>query len=187
VDAAIFSAINGWHTPWLDAVMTGVSWLGYFPGVWFIAAAAALVHAPWRAAAFRMCLAVSLTYAVTSGVIKPLVARERPYVTVVGARTVEASPATGPSFPSGHASTAVAGALAGARVWPAAAPVLWAVATTMALSRVYVGVHFPSDIVAGALVGAACAFFVLGGRHPATWVVSAASRAAAAAGARYRP
>jgi undecaprenyl-diphosphatase len=184
VDAALFTAINGAHAPWLDPVMTWVSWLGYFPGVWFLAAAAALTWPRQRAAAFRMCLAVALTYWVTSGVVKPLVARERPYMAVVGARTVEASPATGPSFPSGHTATAVAGALAGVRVVPGAGWALWALATLMSISRVYVGVHYPTDVVAGALIGTACAYFVLGGRHPATWPLP---RSAASAGTVVRP
>ena len=185
MDIALFRLVNGWHTPWLDALMAGVSWLGYFPGLWFAVAAAALAWAPWRAAAFRMCLAVAVTYGVTSGVMKPHVARERPYLALVGARTVEVSPAAGPSFPSGHAATAMAGALAGARIWPAAASWLWGLATLMALSRIYVGVHFPSDVVAGAIVGAACTFFVLGGRHAATAMPRGGS--ADACGVRFRP
>lgn len=168
--AALFSALNGWHTPWLDAVMRGASWLGYFPGVWFVSAAAALAWPPIRAAAWRMCLAVALTYALTSGVIKPLVARERPYTVVTGARTIEPAPSDSYSFPSGHASTAVAGAIAASRVVPGASWVFWGLATLMAYSRIYVGVHYPGDVVAGALFGAAVAFFVLGGAHPATWM-----------------
>jgi undecaprenyl-diphosphatase len=188
VDAALFSAVNGAHAPWLDAVMAGASWLGYFPGIWFIGAAAALAWAPLRAAAFRMLLAVSLTYALANGVIKPLVARQRPYLALTSARTVEALPPVSYSFPSGHAATAVAGAIAGARVFPSVSWVLWTLATLMAVSRVYVGVHYPSDLVAGAVLGAACAYFVLGGRHPATWAaISRRSPGPSTAGIRMRP
>lgn len=170
MDAALFSAINGAHAPWLDRVMLGVTGLGYFPGVWFIAGAVMLTVPRLRAAAFRMCLAVALTYWLTSGVVKPLVGRPRPYVAgITSARTVEAAPADGPSFPSGHAATAAAGALAGARVVPGAGPALWILATAIAYSRVYVGVHYPSDVVVGALFGVLCAFLVLGGRHPSSW------------------
>lgn len=170
MDAALFSAINGAHAPWLDTVMTWVSWLGYFPGVWFLSAAAALLSPRLRATAFRACLAVSLTYVMASGVVKPIVGRARPYQAgLVAARTVEPSPATGYSFPSGHAATAVAGALAGTRLVPAAAPVLWGLATLMAVSRIYVGVHYPSDVLAGALLGVLCTYLVLGGRHASAW------------------
>ena len=185
MDAALFSLLNGLHTPWLDAVMRGTSWLGYFPGVWFVWAAAALTWRPTRAAAWRMCLAVALTYALTSGVVKPLVARERPYVVVTGARTIEPSPSDSYSFPSGHAATAVAGAMAASRVLPHASWVFWGVATLMAYSRIYVGVHYPADVVGGALFGAAVAFFVLGGSHRATWMPR--RPAPPPAGVRLRP
>ena len=143
MDAALFSAINGASAPWLDVVMTSASWVGNFPGVWLLSAAAALAWPRLRASAFRTCLAVALAYAVASAVVKPLVGRARPYQGgLVTARTVEATPSSGYSFPSGHAATAVAGALAGARTVPAAGPVLWGLATLIAVSRIYVGVHY---------------------------------------------
>jgi len=170
VDAALFSAINGAHAPWLDAVMIPASWLGYFPGVWFLSAAAALAWPRLRASAFRACLAVALTYVMASGVVKPLIGRARPYQGGgVAARTIETTPAASYSFPSGHAATAMAGALAGARLVPAAAPLLWALATLISVSRIYVGVHYPSDVLAGALLGLLCANLVLGGRHASAW------------------
>lgn len=171
MDAMLFRAINSAHTPALDAVMLGVSWLGYFPGIWFVLGAAALGWPRGRAAAFRMCLAVSLTYAMASGVVKPVAGRVRPsHTPAMAARVLEAQPPSSASFPSGHAAAAVAGAMAAARVVPRASWVFWALATLMAYSRVYVGVHYPSDLLAGALLGLACAWLVLGGRHPSTWV-----------------
>jgi membrane-associated phospholipid phosphatase len=60
---------------------------------------------------------------------------------------------SGRSYPSAHSSTsfAAAGALAGALP----APPLYAAAAAMALSRPYLGVHYPSDVVAGAVLGRA--------------------------------
>ena len=178
MDAALFSAINAAHTPALDAVMLAASWLGYFPGIWFLLGAAALGWPRGRAAALRMCLAVALAYVMASGVVKPIVGRVRPsYAPAMAARVLEAQPPSSATFPSGHAATAVAGAIAAVRLLPRASWVFWALATLMAYSRVYVGVHYPTDLLGGALVGAACAWLVLGGRHPSTWV-----RAPAAAG-----
>ena len=57
------------------------------------------------------------------------------------------------SFPSAHSTTSFAAARAYSRVVPGAAPLLYAVAIAFALSRPYLGVHYPSDVVAGAVLG----------------------------------
>lgn len=167
MDQAILSLVNGAHTPWVDAVMRGASWLGYVPGIWYVAAIMLLGVARLRASAFRMALAVLLAYGLGSGVLKPLAARPRPYVAAaLLVRTVEAEPASGYSFPSGHAATSVAGAIAAVRMFPRLAVPVWMLAGLIAYSRIYVGVHYPSDVAAGALLGVACAWMALGGRHP---------------------
>lgn len=61
------------------------------------------------------------------------------------------------SFPSGHAASAVAGAITLSWVWPHGRLVLWPLATLVALSRIYVGVHYPLDVLGGVL-GVACAW-----------------------------
>ena len=59
------------------------------------------------------------------------------------------------SFPAGHAATAFAGATLLSYVAPKAMPGFFALAVLIAHSRVYVGVHYPGDVIAGAIVGAA--------------------------------
>jgi undecaprenyl-diphosphatase len=61
----------------------------------------------------------------------------------------------GSSFPSGHAATSAAGALALSLLAPRLAPLLAALALGIAFSRVYVGVHYPLDVVGGAALGLA--------------------------------
>lgn len=100
----------------------------------------------WRNAR-RTVLAV---YA-TNTAIKLLVRRDRP--SLPGLPPL-ASTASALSFPSAHTSTSFAGALAYRRLGLPAAP-LYALATTLGLSRLYLGVHYPSDVLAGALLGTA--------------------------------
>lgn len=170
MDATVFSAINGAHAPWLDVVMLGLSGLGYYGTLLVLSGVLMTVAPRLRAAAFRFLLAVAISQWLASGVIKPLVDRPRPYMDdVVAARTAQASPPRGPSFPSGHATSAFAAAFALPRLAPGAAPLWWVLATAVAYSRVYLGVHYPSDILAGALLGTFCAALVVGGGHRSTW------------------
>jgi undecaprenyl-diphosphatase len=65
------------------------------------------------------------------------------------------------SFPSGHSATAFAGATVLSYLSPRAAPVFFVLAAAIAYSRLYVGVHFPLDVVGGAALGVATALLLL--------------------------
>jgi undecaprenyl-diphosphatase len=65
------------------------------------------------------------------------------------------------SFPSGHTATAVAGAMMLSYLVPRAAPAFFTLAAAIAYSRLYVGVHFPLDVVGGAVIGVATALLLL--------------------------
>ncbi len=94
---------------------------------------------------------------VTNLTVKPLVSRPRPWVVMENfpPLVAEHDPC---SFPSGHSCSAFAFAVALCltlpRRWMKVTALCMAV--VMALSRLYVGVHFPSDVLAGALIGALC-------------------------------
>lgn len=132
--------------------------------IWWITALITGIFPAKRAAAFRMILAVAFTYAISDLVLKPAFDRPRPYDGDTTVTALEAKPDTS-AFPSGHAAMAVAGAIAGSRVIPYSAWFWWPLAAIMAVSRVYLGVHWPSDVVGGLLLGLATAWFVLGGRQ----------------------
>ncbi len=96
--------------------------------------------------------------------IKLLVARQRPSIPDLPALT---HTPTRLSFPSAHASTSFAGALAYSRVGVPSVP-LYALAASLSMSRLYLGVHFPSDVLAGAMLGTAVGgCFTCPGRYPA--------------------
>jgi undecaprenyl-diphosphatase len=102
-----------------------------------------------RRAAERGLMAIAVTSAIVNGPLKLIFRRARPSLQpplVPLPRTT--------SFPSGHAASAFAFALAVSREIPASAVLLLPLALTVSYSRVYVGVHYPSDVLLGAAVGA---------------------------------
>ena len=106
-------------------------------------------------AAGLMALLLSLMF--TNGILKHLVERPRPWLTVEGLTPLIAEHDPN-SFPSGHTSASFAAASAWCRTLPRRWMGVTAVvlAALMGFSRLYVGVHFPSDVLAGVLVGLFC-------------------------------
>jgi len=96
--------------------------------------------------------AMSLASLLTSAV-KDAVGRVRPPLEDATIQAIGALPTT-PSFPSGHASTAFAAAVALGLLAPRLRVPALALATLVAVSRVYLGVHFWLDVLAGAALGA---------------------------------
>jgi undecaprenyl-diphosphatase len=141
------------HTPELDRVVGRFTLLGEHAVVWLaIGVVGQAVDAPRRRGWRRATGTVAGVYALNTA-IKLVVHRRRPELAKLP--PLIDTPTT-LSFPSAHASTAFAGALAYSRVGLPAPP-LYALAIALAYSRLYLGVHYPSDVLAGALLGTAVA------------------------------
>lgn len=137
------------HTPRRDQAVGMFSKLGEHAGVWLaIGAVGQALDKDRRPSWRRALMTVAGTYALNTA-IKPIIGRRRPDLPDLPPLT---GTPTGLSFPSAHASTAFAGALAYARLGLPVAP-LYALAVGLALSRLYLGVHYPSDVLAGAVLG----------------------------------
>ena len=167
-DTSLLELLVPWDAPWLDAVMAGISAAGSGGALWFALGLFGLANPKWRAGAWRLLLTIGLTLLVNNLVLKPIVGRTRPAVAVTAAeRQLPLSPSTY-SFPSGHTAVSVASAIALTRLWPAGRLTWWTIAALTAYSRIYLGHHYPLDLVGGVIVGILVAYWVLGGRHAAT-------------------
>jgi undecaprenyl-diphosphatase len=141
--------------PWLDHVMLWATYSGIRGSIWVAVAIATWIAAPTkRMAAYRLLLSLVLTSLLGEGLIKPLIGRDRPFVNHPEYHDYGVRPESF-SFPSGHAASAAAGAVAVTRIWPtpAVAIAAWTLAIVIALSRVALGVHFPADVLAGFAIG----------------------------------
>jgi undecaprenyl-diphosphatase len=146
----------------LDSLMIALSAAGGASLVWLVVGlAGACVHRARAAGVWQMAVALVLVSAIGNSIIKPLVHRPRPPATARSAALVADRPSTY-SFPSGHAASSFAAAYALSRAWPSASIPLWLLAALVGFSRWYLGLHYPSDIVGGALLGLAVAWFVVG-------------------------
>ena len=149
-DLRLFELVRSAARPPVSDLVGRFSSLGEHAALWLAAGTlGALVDRPRRARWKRGVLLVGATYALNTA-IKALVRRPRPVVE--GLPALVTTP-TRLSFPSAHASTSFAAARAYGQLVPAAP--LFATAAAMAASRVYLGVHYPTDVAAGALLGLA--------------------------------
>lgn len=152
VDDALFRALYaGPATGPLALVFGAITWLG--SGWMVFAVAPLLASRAHRAWALRLLGALAVTATIVF-VTKATTGRVRPCHALAWAPAVACTAPTDPSFPSGHAAGSFAFAafvLAGDRRRGLAA---LAIAALVAMSRVILGVHWPSDVVAGALLGA---------------------------------
>jgi membrane-associated phospholipid phosphatase len=139
------------HSPRADRAVARFSRLGEHGGVWLALGVTGWALDRPRAADWRRATGtVAATYALNT-LVKLVVRRRRPELPGLAPLT---STPTQLSFPSAHVSTSFAGARCYARLGLPAAP-LYALATSLSWSRLYLGVHYPSDVLGGALLGTA--------------------------------
>lgn len=140
--------------PVQDRIVMAFSELGNSGILFIVAGVVLLFFKKTRRVGVAALLALLIGFLITNLTLKPLVARPRPWLDVEGLVNLLGESAYR-SFPSGHSTSAFAFAFA----LQYGAPKKWMkwlamiVAILMGLSRLYVGVHYPTDVVGGLLVG----------------------------------
>lgn len=161
-DRRLFDAVARRHWHGADRVLPGIGRAANHGLLWGGAAAAIAVVGSARArrAAVRGAASLALASTAVNTVVKWSVRRPRPLLEGVPAvRQAAVAPRT-TSFPSGHSASAFAFTAGVALESPGWGAVLAPVAASVAFSRIYTGVHYPSDVVAGAALGVAAGVVV---------------------------
>lgn len=155
-ELAILHGIQALHAPALDVAMSMLSLASSYAFIWLVIAVALLARKTTRQAGAAAVVSIALAEIVVA-FLKSIFLRPRPFM-VDSSVVLIIDPPGDWSFPSGHAAVACACAVAiamslGARRWRIWLPIA-ALAALMAFSRLYLFVHWPTDVLAGAVLGA---------------------------------
>jgi undecaprenyl-diphosphatase len=160
LDRALFRVVFRLKWPALTAMMRAFTIVGTAGFIWGTLAAGAFLLTGLRPSHLLVpWVAVALSWTLAEGA-KYLFNRARPFIDDTEVAPLIKTPSSS-SFPSGHSATAAAGAMTLSAVYPSFAPALVLAGFLVALSRIYLGVHYPFDVLAGVLIGTVTAGVVL--------------------------
>lgn len=140
------------RTNWLTPIVEFITHLGDAGIFWIALGIVLLIYKKTRRTGLIMLLCLLGAFVVNDLILKPLIARPRPFDTVPGLVSLVYEDSF--SFPSGHTSSSFACALPLALLLGRKKGILaYVLATLIALSRLYVGIHYPTDVIGGVVIG----------------------------------
>lgn len=137
--------------PVLNPILQFITHLGDAGFIWIVIAVLCLIRRSTRRCGVTMLIALLLGLLIGNVLLKNLIARPRPFITYE--ELVPLISQSGWSFPSGHSLSSFTAATAVFYHHKKAGILCYLLAAAIAFSRLYVGVHYPSDVVCGALIG----------------------------------
>jgi undecaprenyl-diphosphatase len=152
IEFQILDWIAGLRTEWLDTLIPILSAFGNDGIGWIIVAVVLTCIPKYRKAGLTMGLALIFCLLIGNMTLKPLIARPRPY-SYFPEMTLLIAPLSDFSFPSGHTFASFASATALYLHHKKLGIAAYILAAVIAFTRLYLYVHFPSDVLAGLLLG----------------------------------
>jgi membrane-associated phospholipid phosphatase len=154
-DAWLFIAVNHLpHTKLSNTLMYTLTAVTIGGLAWYAGTVYSWLHGVrgGRRAVREMAVATTLATWIVEYPIKAYFRRKRPFIDIVRALVIGKKPGSW-SFPSGHTASSFASARVLSSVWPRKTPLFYALASLVGFSRVYLGAHYPGDVLAGAISG----------------------------------
>lgn len=160
LEFGILDIIQTWHTAFLDELFVRISELGNAGKIWIIFAIFFLIRKQTRKCGIHILIALSFCLLVGNLGLKILIARERPCMVNPSVSLLIPMPRDY-SFPSGHTMSSFAAAAVIYYYSSKWGKFAFLLATLIAFSRLYLYVHYPSDVLAGGFIGVLLAYFVV--------------------------
>ena len=153
MEIEILSMLQKIRTPLLDIFMSNITKLGNAGIVWILLTIVLLLIPKTRKSGLILAAALIVDLILCNGILKPLIARIRPFDVNSAIQLIVAKPHDY-SFPSGHTAASFTAVMAlylagEKKMWKAAL----VLAVLIALSRLYLYVHYPTDIIGGVIFG----------------------------------
>lgn len=147
------------HSRLLDKIMIGVTSLGDMGLIWILISVLLMVSGKYRKAGIMTICALILSAILANGILKNIIQRPRPFFENPLVDVLISKPLSY-SFPSGHSASSFAAAGILAKAFKKYRFYVMALALLIAFSRMYLFVHYPSDIIGGAVLGLICSEIV---------------------------
>lgn len=145
--------------PIMDKIMLFFTYMGNFCSIWILMMFG-FYFGGHRRYAYLMVIALLITNAVNNGLLKAVFRRKRPFEQYHDI-TIFINDPFGSSFPSGHSATSFSAAVIVAAFNPYLGALALFIATGVAFSRLYLRVHFFTDVMCGVITGILCSLFTL--------------------------